>query len=183
MEIRSIKYLIASVFFSLQIYGSDDSSNFKTFYVIEANQVVTSRSIDNKSPLKSVVLDFSTIVSKSNEVVNSLDTLASNYDGLDKSDVRELLLQPGEYIRIKDKGSVILLSDGSFFVKFKEMPFFEDFALLNDVIFITDLSDINMGVFKVENMYELESKLEMLKEDDNILMLELNTINPSVVPK
>jgi len=102
---------------------------------------------------------------------------------LDKSDVRELFLQPGEYIRIKDKGSIILLSDGSFFVQFKEMPFFEDFALLNDVIFITDLSDINMGVFKVENMYELESKLEMLKEDDNILMLELNTIDPSVVPK
>ena len=183
MEIRSIKYLIGSLFFSLQIYGLDDSSNFKTFYVVEANQVVTSLSIDNKSPLKSVVLDFNEIVSKSNEIVYTLDAFASNFSGLNKNDNRELFLQPGEYIRIKERGSIILLSDGSFFVQFKEVPSFEDFALLNDVIFITDLSDINMGVFKVENMYELESKLEMLKEDDNIIMLELNTIDPSVVPK
>ena len=183
MEIRSIKYLIASVFFSFQIYGSDDLSNFKTFYVIEANQVATSRSIDNKNPLENVVLDFGEIVSKSNEVVNTLDTFASNLSGLNKNDNRELFLQPGEYIRIKDRGSITLLSDGSFFVQFKEMPIFEEFALLNDVIFITDLSDINMGVFKVENIYELQSKLETLREDENILMLELNTIDPSITPK
>lgn len=183
MEIRSIKYLIASAFFSFQVYGLDDSSNFKTFYVIEANQVVTLRDIDNKNPLKSVVLDFNEIVSKSNEVINQLDTFASDYSGFNKNDNRELFLQPGEYIRIKEKGSIILLSDGSFFVKFKEMPIFEEFALLNDLIFITDLSDINMGVFKVENIYELQSKLETLKKDENILMLELNTIDPLITPK
>jgi len=183
MEIRSIKYLIGSLFFSLQIYGLDDSSNFKTFYVVEENQVVTSLSIDNKSPLKSVVLDFNQILSKSNEVVNTLDIVASNFSGLNKNDNRELFLQPGEYIRIKERGSIILLSDGSFFEQFKEMPIFEEFALLNDLIFITDLSDINMGVFKVENIYELQSKLETLREDENILMLELNTIDPSITPK
>ena len=40
-----------------------------------------------------------------------------------------------------------------------------------------------MGVFKVENIYELQSKLETLREDENILMLELNTIDPSITPK
>ena len=183
MEIRSIKYLIVSVIFSFQVDGLDDSASLKTFYEINENQITNTFYEDNKDPLQGIVLNFNEIVSKSNEVVDTLDTFASNFSGLNKNDNRELFLQPGEYIRIKDRGSITLLSDGSFFVQFKEMPIFEEFALLNDVIFITDLSDINMGVFKVENIYELQSKLETLKEDENILMLELNTIDPSITPK
>ena len=75
---------------------------------------------------------------------------------LNQNDNYELYLKPDEYIQIIDKGSIELLSNGSFFVKFLEIPNLKDFATLHQLTFVRDLSDINIGVFKVKNMYELE---------------------------
>ena len=95
----------------------------------------------------------------------------------------ELYLQPGEYIRIIERGSIELLSDGSFFIEFSNIPNLEEFAIQNQLIFVRDLSDINMGIFKVRNIYDLRSKIELLISDKDILNIKLNTIDPSVKPK
>ena len=178
MVIKSIRLLTLSVFFSFQIYGSDDPNTLKSFYEIDEKQITNTRSIDSKNPLQGVVLDFSIVVNRSIELVIEADTSSSfNFDS------NELFLQPGEYIKIIDKGSIELLSNGSFFVKFLETPNLKDFATLHQLTFVRDLSDINIGVFKVKNIYDLELKLELLKEDINVISLDLDTIDPSLTTK
>lgn len=178
MEIKSIRLLTLSVFFSFQIYGSDDPNTLKSFYEIDEKQITNTRSIDSKNPLQGVVLDFSKVVNRSIELVIEADT-SSSFD----FDSNEMFLQPGEYIKIIDKGSIELLSNGSFFVKFLETPNLKDFATLHQLTFVRDLSDINIGVFKVKNIYDLELKLELLKEDTNVISLDLDTIDPSLTTK
>ena len=178
MVIKSIRLLTLSVFFSFQIYGSDDPNTLKSFYEIDEKQITNTRSIDSKNPLQGVVLDFSKVVNRSIELVIEADT-SSSFD----FDSNELFLQPGEYIKIIDKGSIELLSNGSFFVKFIETPNLKDFATLHQLTFVRDLSDINIGVFKVKNIYDLELKLELLKEDTNVISLDLDTIDPSLTTK
>ena len=186
MVIKSIRLLTLLVFFSFQIYGSDDPNTLKSFYEIDEKQITNSRSIDTKNPLQGVVLDFSKVVNRSSELVlteYTLDSFDLDSSELNQNDNYELYLKPDEYIQIIDKGSIELLSNGSFFVKFLEIPNLKDFATLHQLAFVRDLSDINIGVFKVQNMYELESKLEALKEDANIISLDLDTIDPSLTTK
>jgi len=186
MEIKSTKLLILAVFFSSQIYGLDDLSILKSFYEIDEKQITNSRSIDTKNPLQGVVLDFSKVVNRSSELViteYTVDSFDLDNSELNQKENYELYLKPYEYIQIIDKGSIELLSNGSFFVKFLEIPNLKDFATLHQLTFVRDLSDINIGVFKVQNMYELESKLELLKEDANVISLDLDTIDPSLTTK
>ena len=186
MEIKSTKFLILSLFFSSLMYGSDDLITLKSFYEINEKQITNSRSINNKNPLQGVVLDFSKVVNRSSELVlteYTVDSFDLENSELNQNDNYELYLKPDEYIQIIDKGSIELLSNGSFFVKFLEIPNLKDFATLHQLTFVRDLSDINIGVFKVQNMYELESKLEALKEDANIISLDLDTIDPSLTTK
>ena len=186
MEIKSTKFLILSLFFSSLMYGSDDLITLKSFYEINEKQITNSRNINNKNPLQGVVLDFSKVVNRSSELViteYTVDSFDLDNSKLNQNDNYELYLKPDEYIQIIDKGSIELLSNGSFFVKFLEIPNLKDFATLHQLTFVRDLSDINIGVFKVKNMYELELKLEALKEDENIISLDLDTIDPSLTTK
>ncbi len=40
-----------------------------------------------------------------------------------------------------------------------------------------------MGIFKIKNLLELQLKVDSLKNDTNILSIELSTINPSLGPQ
>ena len=91
----------------------------------------------------------------------------------------ELILSPGEYIQIRGFDNVPLLFDGSILIQFEKLPRLNDFAISNDIEFVTDLSDINMGIFKIKNLLELQLKVDSLKNDTNILSIELSTINPA----
>ncbi|WP_287421202.1 hypothetical protein, partial [Reinekea sp.] len=72
------------------------------------------------------------------------------------------------------------LFDGTIIIKFNEMPELTSFAATNNLLFVTDLSKISRGVFKVSNLYELEDKIRDLKSDKNILSIDLDTIDPSI---
>ena len=121
MEIKSTKFLILSLFFSSLMYGSDDLITLKSFYEINEKQITNSRNINNKNPLQGVVLDFSKVVNRSSELViteYTVDSFDLDNSELNQNDNYELYLKPDEYIQIIDKGSIELLSNGSFFVKF-----------------------------------------------------------------
>ena len=45
------------------------------------------------------------------------------------------------------------------------------------------LSDIQMGVFKIKNIYELESRINLIKDNENIISIELNTLDPTIKPR
>ena len=95
----------------------------------------------------------------------------------------ELILQPGEYIQIKGIDNRILLFDGSILIKFNTFPNLQNFAVSNELELVSNLSDISVGVFKVKNISELQSKVELIREDDNVLSIALNTIDPALQPE
>ena len=182
MEIKSFKLLILSLFFSFHLHSDDNLPNKVNFFEINEKQIINNREIGDQPPLHGVVLEFDKIVRKFNYNAKDInkDSFSSDKSMLTQN---ELYLQPGEYIRVVERGSIELLSDGSFFVKFLETPNLKDFATLNQLIFVRDLSDINMGVFKVKNLYDLQPTLELLIDDINILSVKLDTIDPSVKSK
>ena len=122
-------------------------------------------------PLEGVTFNFDKRVNKFNkELINQ--NLAN-----------KLIIQPGEYIQIKGIDNRLLLFDGSILIKFNTFPNLENFSISNELEFVSNLSDINVGVFKINNLSELQLKIDSIKEDDNVLSIHLNTIDPSLLPE
>ena len=126
---------------------------------------------DFMNPLKGVSFNLDKRFDKSNKQLAKLDLN------------NELILQPGEYIQIKGIDNRLLLFDGSFLVKFSTFPNLQSFAFANGLEFVSNLSDINIGVFKVENISELQLKIDSIKDDDNVISIYLNTIDPNLQPE
>ena len=76
-----------------------------------------------------------------------------------------------------EKDGIKKLFQGDFLVKFSNLPDFEVFAFNNNIIFVSDLSDIQRGVFKTDNLFNLEEVLTNLLEDPNIINIELNALS------
>ena len=181
METKALKLFIFSVFFSFHIYSEDEQINNTNFYETNESQITNKKGVGEEIPLQGVILEFNKIVNISN--FEQIDRKKNVSSDVPSQNDNELYLQPGEYIRIIERGSIELLSDGSFFIEFSNIPNLEEFAIQNQLIFVRDLSDINMGIFKVRNIYDLRSKIELLISDKDILNIKLNTIDPSVKPK
>lgn len=178
METKTFKLFIFSVFFSFQLYGEDQQINKKNFYITNESQITNKKSVGQDTPLQGVILEFNEIIKISNfDKIDRKKDISSSASRLQNN--TELYLEPGEFIRIIDRSSIELLSDGSFFIQFSKMPNLEEFAIQNELIFVRDLSDINIGVFKVRNIYNLRPKIELISLDKNILNIKLNTVDPS----
>ena len=126
---------------------------------------------DYIDPLKGVTYNFEKRVNKFNKDLKNQNL------------TNELTLQPGEYIQIRGIDNRLLLFDGSILIKFNAFPDLENFATSNELDFVSNLSDISVGVFKINNLSELQFKLDAIKEDDNVLSINLNTIDPSLRPQ
>ena len=185
--------------FTLLIISSNNCINAddKTVYLSEAIEnkmaqspiTIDGRSEDimlpikviNKKPLEGVKFDLSRILNKSNKVIGMLDSNLEQDPRFDNK--TDLILKPGEYIQIRGNDRRLLLFNGSFIVHFEVLPDLKDYAFANQLEYVTSLSDINMGVFKVSNLLDLESKLNLLKDDNNIISIDLDTIDPSIKPR
>lgn len=96
---------------------------------------------------------------------------------------KKLFLNDNEYIKVKGIDKREKLFDGSIIVEFQSLPNFETFALENNLVFISDLSDINRGVFKVRNIYNVKDKISDLGSSSNILSIDLDLIDQSITNK
>ena len=72
------------------------------------------------------------------------------------------------------------ISDGSIIIKFDQIPDFNMFANEYNIIFTYDLSDINRGVFMVNDFLEIEKIIAILRSDKRILEVTLNLLDPSI---
>ena len=135
-----------------------------------------------KDPLFGVQLDFTKKYNIDNEIIYRSDMKEEESTIFDQNS-SNLILRSGEYIQVKDLRNKSFLFDGSFIIEFTEMPDFENFAVMNDITFVTSLSDISMGVFKPKNLTELDSKIQNFKFDENIISVTLDLIDPSIKPE
>jgi hypothetical protein len=83
-------------------------------------------------------------------------------------------LSEGEFFKVTGKDNNEYLSDSSFLVQFKILPDFNSFAFDNNLYFLANLSDINIGIFKPQDISNIEIILNKLKQDNNIQSLSLN---------
>jgi DNA/RNA endonuclease YhcR with UshA esterase domain len=95
-----------------------------------------------------------------------------------------LRLKPDQYIKVKGLDGREKLFNGSIIVKFKSPEDLQAFSLRNEVVLLNNLPDIGRGVFKIDDIYNFNEKLDQLKSNNpNIERVELNTIDISIRPK
>jgi hypothetical protein len=127
---------------------------------------------------------YSTVYLYKDNLLSEID-ISQNIDlsGSD-SNVRTLRLEPDQYIKVKGLDGREKLFNGSIIVKFKSPEDLQAFSLRNEVVLLNNLPDIGRGVFKIDDIYNFNEKLDQLKSNNpNIERLELNTIDISIRPK
>ena len=127
---------------------------------------------------------YSTVYLYKDNLLSEID-ISQNIDlsGSD-SNVRTLRLEPDQYIKVKGLDGREKLFNGSIIVKFKSSEDLEAFSLRNEMVLLNNLPDIGRGVFKIDDIYNFNEKLDQLKSNNpNIERVELNTIDISIRPK
>ncbi len=167
-------------------------------------QVLDDLKIENKLPLNSLETKEATnpqrivigqtytyylnsVVVKKNDLNRDLDVeMLGDYLFEYKADklngIASQLSEQERYIIVKGIDQRIKFFNGSIMIKFNEPPDFENFALENDLVFVSSLADIGIGVFKVRNMNNAEIKIEDLRSKTNVLNIELNLLDPLLKP-
>lgn len=175
MEIKYGLIKAHRLFFILLICTSflySDDENLLSKNIISTNpldKVLPKKGTDQLDPLDGIQLNFNKIVNKFNKEIPR-----ESLDG------ELLFLNKGEYIQLKGIDNRILLFDGSFRIQFRKTPNLSDYASSNGLQFVESLSDINIGVFKTNNLSELSLIAPLLKNDDNVISISLNTVDPSL---
>ena len=143
---------------------------------------ISNRSLNQKNPLKDINIDVSKIILLSEDKI-----INTNFNELNKeanqNQSNDIKLLPGQYIEIIGLDKKRKLFNGALVVKFSNNLDFKNFAVSNDLTLIKNLTDINTGVFQVKNFLDIEIIINQLKENENILRIDLDTIDPSIKPK
>jgi hypothetical protein len=193
--------ILLLIFFSYALLGSSDDSEQKRLrldalieapelIVVEPNDIQINRQTTNslkdrnlKEPFAGVTLDFSKIFNKDKVLIGSTEFSNFNSGSSANSIKQVFILNPGEYIEITQPDRRNFLFDGSFIIRFQNMPNLEDFARINDIDFLKDFSDVQAGLFKVDNLLDLQIKLDSIQNDRNIISITLNTLDINTKPK
>lgn len=186
MEIKIYRYVffILCIGASSGIYANDEINiSSKKLISVNTENKIFDKNLSTKDPLKDVLIDFNKIVYRSNNTnfEKNIEKVSFNSSKVELRN--ELILNKNEYFLIQTKDNQKLIYDGSLLIKFIDIPNFQDYAAMNDLIFIKDLSNINTAIFKVYNFLDLKIIIDNLKLDSDVKSIELNTINPNLKPK
>jgi hypothetical protein len=126
---------------------------------------------------------YSTVYLYKDNLLSEIDSQNIDLSGSD-SNLKTLRLKPDQYIKVKGLDGREKLFNGSIIVKFKSPEDLQAFSLRNEVVLLNNLPDIGRGVFKIDDIYNFNEKLDQLKSNNpNIERVELNTIDISIRPK
>lgn len=125
-------------------------------------------------------LSLNNIYYKNDKGIELIINQEAQSKNISQNQEKILILNPNQYIRLQGVDNRYKLFNGSLIVKFENIPDLESYAISNGLIFEESLSDLNRGIFKVSNLYDIDSKLEILNNDPNVLSIEFNTLDPLV---
>jgi hypothetical protein len=185
MEIRlqnSCKNLVLfTILCSINLVYGNDLNQIEINFVLSDKTGLTIDQRSSNQPLKGIDISYGKTFKYHNNLTTEIQRkVLQQFQNSSPNPKETFFLGPNEFIKIKGVDSREKLFDGSIIIEFAQLPDLERFADTNEVLFVSNLSDINRGVFKVINLYELEEKLKKLKLDSNILSIELDTIDPSI---
>lgn len=184
ININNKKFIIVLALFSfLNEINADLNESLKNNFVRPLT-ATTNLNAPKRNDVLELVNEFNIsydniVILEKNRLVKLPDNIAMDKELTNKNN-RVLLLGKKEYIQITEKDGSKKLFQGYFLIKFENLPDFEVFAFNNNIIFVSDLSDIKRGVFKIDNLFNLEEVLTNLLKDPNIINIELNTIDPDI---
>jgi hypothetical protein len=135
-----------------------------------------------KDPLKNITVSLDKKVTRQtdNSSLSKTNMRFEQQISIERTSNDDFTLKDNEYVQVKGIDNRTKLFNGSIIIKFILVPDLNHFALSNGILFVSDLSDINRGVFKISNLYQVEAKISQLKLDDNVLSIELDTIDPAI---
>jgi hypothetical protein len=189
MEIKSklINHFLIFLGLMLSIQVNADLVEKIVFKKIEKENVVkpkiTNRSLNQKNPLKGINIDVSKIILLSGDKIINTNFNELNKKVSKQNQLNGIELLSGQYIEIIGLDKKRKLFNGALKVEFDNYLDFNSFAESNGLTLIKNLSDINTGVFKVKNILDVEIIINQLKENENILRIDLDTIDPTIKPK
>lgn len=169
------------IFFLMQLPAQDIDLNNSIQMNSLVNEVETNATdLHLKNPLLNLSLDLTKIVDSSSRQLTktSFNKLANNISEITLQDA--FILEPGSFIQVKGIDGKRSLFDGKLLIQFKTLPNLEDYAISKELELVNNLTDINIGIFKVKNILELELKIDSLRGDDNVIAVKLNTIDPTI---
>jgi len=186
METKNVGlYIGLSLCVILALPNSVDANDFNRFEVnfVENNSdEVHIKNSDSKDPLKNntISLDKIFILQADNSSLSKTNMRFEQQSSIEGKSNDYSSLKNNEYVQVKGIDNRTKLFNGSIIVEFFLVPDLNYFALSNGILFVSDLSDINRGVFKISNLYQVEEKINQLKLDYNVLSIELDTIDPTI---
>lgn len=147
--------------------------------IISEQAEISKEKFPSHLPLEGVEILYNRVFKSKNKLLT--EAIKNDFEST-QTPQKSLVLGLDEFVYIKGRDSKSKLFNGSIIIKFNQLPDFDNFALANEISFIADLSDIDRGVFKIKNLYELEEVIKNLQLDSNILDIELDLIDPSYIP-
>lgn len=173
---KVIFYIV--LFFSIQVMANSTT-------LIKSEKVSQPIDLASQSPLEGIIFDLAKKVDKSNKVI-SIDN-KQIFRQADEMHIlpseSHIILGDGEYIRIKSRDKRTLLHNGSILIKFVSLPDLDSFVSKHDLIVTTQLTDINVIGFRVKNINLLHPVISKLRDNKDIIAIQLDTLDPSIVPK
>jgi hypothetical protein len=172
--------LLACIFVSSSGYANDLEEIEVNFLPSEDSE---KNSADKSTidPLKGLVISYDKIFSyQNNESIEIENKSTIQSDSLAKNKRKNLSLGPNEFVEVKGVDKRRKLFNGSIIIEFNQFPDLYWFASQNNLEFISDLSDIKRGVFRIDNLYDVEGIIRSLESNSNVRSVELDTVDPAI---
>tara|TARA_B100000787_G_C16096995_1_gene251648 strand:- start:102 stop:647 length:546 start_codon:yes stop_codon:yes gene_type:complete len=180
MEINNIKLIILSclVFISIEVSSNKIE---KIEHALKIPDTQNDKFEDKRSNSKNL-LDIEILYNDIFIRKNKKSFEVKSFNDQAGQNTKTLILQEDEFVNIKGADKKERLFNGSIIIKFIENPNLNDFAINNDISFVGDLSELNRGVFKINNLYEFKDKIKILQQNNNIVSIELNELVLDQIP-
>tara|TARA_B100001059_G_C17454120_1_gene388899 strand:+ start:15 stop:596 length:582 start_codon:yes stop_codon:yes gene_type:complete len=161
-------------------------------------QVVTQRTVDGlnaqgivqntitRSPIEYQYFFDSIVVRKNdgneNMSVNKVGNYLFEYEANQLTAEANQLSSQDRYIVVTGTDQSVKFFNGSIIIRFNELPNFESFAAENDLIFMRSLPQIGIGIYKARDIRTTQSDIQRLSKNQNVKGVELDLVDPYVVP-
>jgi hypothetical protein len=175
----SVIFLI--FFFIHTVVHGDDLENIEINFLPADHSEVNKGMASYQDPLKDIDISYNKIFSYQGNLPIEVQNKAEiNVDSLAKGKHKTLYLGPNEFVEIKGMDKRSKLFNGAIIVEFNQVPDLYWFASQNNLQFVSDLSDIKRGVYKIENIYDLEKIIRNLESKIDVKSVELDMVDPSI---
>jgi hypothetical protein len=173
--IKKNSFLLLFILFKGLIYA-EDLNKIAINPSLTPSEYSKTDQINIKNPLKEISITYDQIYQLKRPLDQESLTISSRASNLPSKNI--LTLKENEFLEIKTSDKRLKLFNGSIIIKFDQIPDLNVFALNNDVELVSDLSDLKRGIFKIKNLLELERKINIFNENENIIGIELDTLDP-----